>query len=124
VKDVFFLKMGAVCLSEMLVSTCKSTWHHSSEDQHRQCASGILFEVLGFTGHDRDSILRSSHPRTFSSDPLISFWQGGIKGFVGPRHFSSLGPFGDLKSIVGTTVYSRLSGLTVGEGMYVWEPSH
>jgi hypothetical protein len=30
--------------------------------------------------------------------------KGRIKGFVGPRHFSSLGPFGDSKSIVGTTV--------------------
>jgi hypothetical protein len=35
----------------------------------------------------------------------------GIKGFVGLRHFSSLGPFEDSKSIVGTTVYSRLSGV-------------
>jgi hypothetical protein len=36
--------------------------------------------------------------------------------FVGPRHFSSLGPFGDSKSIVATAVYSRLSGLM--EGMH------
>jgi hypothetical protein len=41
--------------------------------------------------------------------------QGPIKGFVGPRHFSSLGPFGDSKTIVGTTVYSLLSGLMEGE---------
>jgi hypothetical protein len=44
--------------------------------------------------------------------------QGRIKGFVGPTHFSSLGPFGDSTSIVGTTVYSRLSGLMEGEEMY------
>jgi hypothetical protein len=42
--------------------------------------------------------------------------QGRIKGFVGPRHFSSLGCFGDSRSIFGTTVYSRLSGLMEGEG--------
>jgi hypothetical protein len=36
--------------------------------------------------------------------------QGRIKGFVSPTHFSSLGPFGDSISIVGTMVYSRLSG--------------
>jgi hypothetical protein len=40
--------------------------------------------------------------------------QGRIKGFVDPRHFSSLDPFGNSKSIVGTTVYSRLSGLREG----------
>jgi hypothetical protein len=33
-----------------------------------------------------------------------------------PRHFSLLGPFGDLKSIVGTALYSRLSALMEGEG--------
>jgi hypothetical protein len=44
--------------------------------------------------------------------------QGRIKGFVGTRHFSSLSPFGDSKSIVGTTVYSRLAGLMEGEGMH------
>jgi hypothetical protein len=43
--------------------------------------------------------------------------QARIKGFVGPRHFSFLGPFGDAKSIIGTTVYSLLSGLMEGEGM-------
>jgi hypothetical protein len=42
--------------------------------------------------------------------------QGRIKGFVGPRHFSSLSPLGDSKSIVGTTVYCRLSGLMEGGG--------
>jgi hypothetical protein len=31
-------------------------------------------------------------------------FQRWIKGFVGPRHFSSLSPFGDSKRIVGTTV--------------------
>jgi hypothetical protein len=41
-----------------------------------------------------------------------------FKGFVGPRHFLLLGPFGDLKSIVGTTMYSQLSGLMEGEGMH------
>jgi hypothetical protein len=41
--------------------------------------------------------------------------QGRIKGFV---CISSLGPFGDLRSIVGTKVYSRLSGLMEGEGMH------
>jgi hypothetical protein len=45
--------------------------------------------------------------------------QGRIKGFVGHRHFSSLGRFGDSRSIVGTTVYSRLSGLMEGEGMHI-----
>jgi hypothetical protein len=44
--------------------------------------------------------------------------QGRIKGFVGPTHFSSLGPLGESKSIVGTTVYCRLSGLMEGEVMY------
>jgi hypothetical protein len=44
--------------------------------------------------------------------------QGRIMRFVGLRHFSSLGPFGDSKSIVGTTVYSRLSGLIEGERMH------
>jgi hypothetical protein len=44
--------------------------------------------------------------------------QARIKGFVGPWNFSSLGPFGDSRSIVGTTVYSRLSGLMEGEGMH------
>jgi hypothetical protein len=29
-----------------------------------------------------------------------------MKGIVGPRHFSLLGPFGDSKSIVETAVYS------------------
>jgi hypothetical protein len=45
--------------------------------------------------------------------------QGQIKVFVGPRHFSSLGPFEDSRSIVGTTVYSRLSGLMEWEGMRI-----
>jgi hypothetical protein len=44
--------------------------------------------------------------------------QGRIKGFVEPRHFSSLRLFGDSKIIVGTAVYSRLPGLTEGEGMH------
>jgi hypothetical protein len=44
--------------------------------------------------------------------------QGRIKGFVDPRHFSSLGPFGDSRNIVGATVYSRLSGLMEGKGMH------
>jgi hypothetical protein len=44
--------------------------------------------------------------------------QGRIMGFIGLRHFSSLGPFGDSKRIVGTTVYSRLSGLIEGERMH------
>jgi hypothetical protein len=43
---------------------------------------------------------------------------GRIKGFVGPRHFSSLGPFGDSTSIVGNRAYSRLSGSMEGEGMH------
>jgi hypothetical protein len=49
---------------------------------------------------------------------LLRQWkgQGRIKGIVGPRHFPSLGQFGDSKSIVGTTVYSRLSGLMMGRG--------
>jgi hypothetical protein len=42
--------------------------------------------------------------------------QGQIKEFLGPRHFLSLGPFGDSKSIFGTTVYSQLSGLMEGGG--------
>jgi hypothetical protein len=37
-------------------------------------------------------------------------------GSVGPRHFSSLGPFGDSKSIVLTRVYCRLSGIMEGGG--------
>jgi hypothetical protein len=41
-----------------------------------------------------------------------------IKAFIGPMHFSSLGPFGDSRSIVGTTVYSRLSGPMEGKGMH------
>jgi len=41
------------------------------------------------------------------NDPCL---QGRIKGFVGPGHYLSLGPFGDSKSI-GTTAYSRLSVL-------------
>jgi hypothetical protein len=49
---------------------------------------------------------------------MISTGKGRIKGFVGPRHFSSLRPFGDSKSVVGTTVYSRLSGLIEGERMH------
>jgi hypothetical protein len=36
--------------------------------------------------------------------------QGRINGFVDPRHLTSLGPFGDSRSIFGNTVYSRLSG--------------
>jgi hypothetical protein len=56
---------------------------------------------------------------TESSGGLVkSFHQGRIKGFVGPRHFSSLGRFGDSTNIVGTTAYSRLSGLMEGEGMH------
>jgi hypothetical protein len=42
--------------------------------------------------------------------------QDRIKGFLGSRHFSSLGPLEDTKSNVGTTVYSRLPGLMEGEG--------
>jgi hypothetical protein len=42
--------------------------------------------------------------------------QGRIKGFVGPKHFSLLGPLWDSKSIVATTVYCRLSGLMEGGG--------
>jgi hypothetical protein len=45
--------------------------------------------------------------------------QGRIKGFVGPRHFSSPGSFGDSKSIVGTTVYCRLSGLMEGDARII-----
>jgi hypothetical protein len=37
-------------------------------------------------------------------------------GFVGPWHLLSLGTFGDSKSIVGSTVYSALSGLIEGRG--------
>jgi hypothetical protein len=44
--------------------------------------------------------------------------QGQIKVFVGPSHFSSLGPFGDLTSIAATTVYTGLFGLMKGEGMH------
>jgi hypothetical protein len=44
--------------------------------------------------------------------------QGRIKVFVGPRHFSSLGPFGDSKNIVGNTVYSRLYELMEEEGTH------
>jgi hypothetical protein len=44
--------------------------------------------------------------------------QGQVKEFVGPRHVSSPGPFGGSKSTVGTTVYSRLSGLMKGYGMH------
>jgi hypothetical protein len=44
--------------------------------------------------------------------------QGRIKGFVGPRHFSSLGPFGDTRNIFETTVYSLLSGLMEEVGMH------
>jgi hypothetical protein len=47
------------------------------------------------------------------------YLQGQINGFIGPRHFSSLGPFGYLRSIVGTTVYSRLSKLMEAEGMHI-----
>jgi hypothetical protein len=49
---------------------------------------------------------------------LDTFFQGRIKAFVGPRHFLPLGLFGDSRSIVGNTVYSRLSGLMEGEGMH------
>jgi hypothetical protein len=41
-----------------------------------------------------------------------------IKGFVGHRHFTFLGPFGDSTSIVGTTKYSQLSGLMEGDRIY------
>jgi hypothetical protein len=51
-------------------------------------------------------------------EPAQDRVQGRIKGFIFPRHFSSLGPFGDSRSIVGTTEYSRLSGLMEGEGMH------
>jgi hypothetical protein len=51
-----------------------------------------------------------------TSQYVPSYDQGRIKGFVETRHFSSLGPFGDSKSIVLTTVYSRLSELM--EGMH------
>jgi hypothetical protein len=44
--------------------------------------------------------------------------QGRIKGFLGPRHFSPLGPVGDSKSIVGTKAYSWLSMLMEVEGMH------
>jgi hypothetical protein len=44
--------------------------------------------------------------------------QGRIKGFVGHRHFTSPGPFGDSTSIVETTEYSRLSGLMEEDGMH------
>jgi hypothetical protein len=44
--------------------------------------------------------------------------QGRVKGFVGPRHFSSLGPFGDSRSTVGT-VYPRLSGLMEGNARII-----
>jgi hypothetical protein len=49
---------------------------------------------------------------------LATFMQGRIKGFVGPKHFPLLGPFEDSKIIVGTIVYSRLSGLMEGEGIH------
>jgi hypothetical protein len=44
--------------------------------------------------------------------------QGRIKGFVGPRHFSSLGTFGDSKSIAENRVQCRLSRLMEGDGMH------
>jgi hypothetical protein len=44
--------------------------------------------------------------------------QGRVKGFLGIRHFSSLGPLGDSKSIVGTKVYSRLSRIMEAEWMH------
>jgi hypothetical protein len=57
---------------------------------------------------------------TIRFPPNYGNWhlQGRIKGFVGPRHFPLLGSFGDSKSIAGTAVYSRLSGLMEGERMY------
>jgi hypothetical protein len=45
-------------------------------------------------------------------------YQDRITGFAGPRHFSSLGPFEASKIIVGTTVYSRLSGIMEERGMH------
>jgi hypothetical protein len=42
--------------------------------------------------------------------------QGRTEEFVGPRPFSSIGPFGDSKCTVGNTVYSGLSGLMEGVG--------
>jgi hypothetical protein len=53
-----------------------------------------------------------------AGSPSTLTHQGRIKEFVGPRHFKSLGPFWDSKSTVGTTVYSRLSGLKKGDGMH------
>jgi hypothetical protein len=53
---------------------------------------------------------------TLESEIWHGLSQGRIKGFVGPKHFSSLDPFGESRSIVGTIVYSRLSWLTEGEG--------
>jgi hypothetical protein len=47
--------------------------------------------------------------------------QGRIKGFVGPRQFSFLGPFGDSKSIAGSTVCSRLYGLVKGRDTRIIE---
>jgi hypothetical protein len=44
--------------------------------------------------------------------------QGQIKGLIGLRHFPSLGPFGDSKSIVGTNVYSGLSRLMEKEQIH------
>jgi hypothetical protein len=49
---------------------------------------------------------------------FLGWNQGRIKGFVGPMHFSSEGPFGNWKSIVATTVHSRLPGLMEGDGMH------
>jgi hypothetical protein len=57
-------------------------------------------------------------------EPSVVFWltlaghsYSCSKGrAVDPRNFSSLGPFGDSKSIVWSTMYSRLFGLIAGGG--------
>jgi hypothetical protein len=54
----------------------------------------------------------------YGTKKFISDFQGRIKSFLGPMHFSSLGPLGDSKRIVATKVYSRLSGLMEAEGMH------
>lgn len=66
------LKMEAVCFSEMLMSSWKSTWGRSPEDQHR--VESVLFDIRTSTG-----IYKRPPSGLNSTTPRMKMWQARRK---------------------------------------------
>jgi hypothetical protein len=77
-----------------------------------------IYSSYSFTTSALDEVSGRHTPAAVCPRQKDPRYQGRIKGFVGPRHFSSISPFGDSASTVEATVCSRLSGLIEAEGMH------